>query len=85
MAALLSAAERGILEAASEVQAGATDITAVVRRTVGRLPGPEFRRGVARLAERGLLRAHVTMKVNGDVGRVVIEGITPLGRCVIRG
>jgi hypothetical protein len=47
MAASLSTAERRILEAAEEVRATGTavpDLTVVIRRTLGQLPGPEFRR-----------------------------------------
>jgi len=87
MAASLSTAERLILEAAHDALAeGLTRaaLTDAVRRTLGQLPGPEFRLGVARLNERGLLRARVTTKVNGEVGRVVIEQVTPLGRSAIR-
>ena len=87
MAASLSSAERRILEATEEARAttpSGAQLTVTVRRMLGHLPGPEFRRSVARLAERGLLRAHVSTKVDGDVGRVVIEEITPLGRSVVR-
>lgn len=87
MGASLSLAERRILEAADEaVSAGTTpsELTDVVRRSLGQIPGPEFRRGVAALAQRGLLRARFWTKVNGDVGRVVIEQITPLGRSAVR-
>ena len=87
MAASLSTAERRILQAAHDALAeGMTPaaLTDTVRRTLGQLPGPEFRLGVARLNERGLLRARVSTKVNGEVGRVVIEQITPLGRSAIR-
>jgi hypothetical protein len=87
MAASLSSAERRILEAIDEVRgstASGSDLTVAVRRMLGQVPGPEFRRSVARLADRGLLRARVTTKVDGDVGRVVIEHITPLGRSAVR-
>jgi hypothetical protein len=36
------------------------------------------------LAKRGLLRARVRTKTGGEIGRVVIEEVTPLGRGVIR-
>ena len=87
MAASLSSAERRILEATEEARvtiADAVELTVTVRRMLGQIPGPVFRRGVARLAERGLLRARVKTKVDGEVGRVVIEQITPLGRSAIR-
>ena len=87
MAASLSTAERRILEAAHDALAEGLppgELTDAVRRTLGQLPGPEFRLGVAQLNERGLLRARVTTKVNGEVGRVVIEHVTPLGRSAIR-
>jgi hypothetical protein len=87
MAASLSTAERRILEAVDDaLKAGTTlpQLTVVIRRTLGQLPGPEFRRGVARLTERGLLHARVSTKVNGEIGRVAIERITPLGRSAIR-
>ena len=87
MAASLSSAERRILEAVEAARLttpGGGELTVAVRRMLGQVPGPEFRRSVARLAERGLLRAHVSTKVDGDVGRVVIEEITPLGRSAVR-
>jgi len=87
VAASLSTAERRILEAAHDALAEglpAAELTDAVRRMLGQLPGPEFRLGVAQLKERGLLRARVTTKVNGEVGRVLIEQITPLGRSAIR-
>ncbi len=87
MAARLSIAERRILEAAQEAVAAGTmpaQLTDVVRRALGQIRGPEFRRGVASLAERGLLRATCSTKQNGEVGRVVIEQITTLGRSVVR-
>ena len=86
MGASLSTAERRILEAAHDAESGdgADRLTDVVRRAVGQLTGQEFRRGVASLSERQLLRAHVCTKVNGEVGQVVIERITLLGRRAIR-
>ncbi len=87
MAASLSTAERRILEAADEALSAGTkppELTDVVRRSLGHIPGPEFRRGVAALAQRGLLRARFSTKVNGDVGRVLIDDITPLGRSAVR-
>lgn len=87
MGATLSTAERRILEAAQEALAAgirSPELTDIVRRSLGQVPGPEFRRGVAALAERGLLRARCSHKLNGDVGRVVIEQLTPLGRSAIR-
>lgn len=57
---------------------------AVRRKTLAQVTGPEFRRAVASLAERRLLRATVARKADDDVGRVVIEDVTPLGRAVVR-
>jgi hypothetical protein len=87
VAALLSTSERQILEAAHHAQRGGVGpdrLTDVVRRTLGQVPGVEFRLVVARLAQRGLLHAQVKRKPGGEVGRVVIERITPLGRSVIK-
>ncbi len=87
LVALLSASERQVLEAAHDAQRGGLDpvpLTDAVRRTLGQVPGVEFRRMVARLAQRGLLRAHVAEKPGGELGRVVIEQVTALGRAVIR-
>lgn len=84
---LLTSSERRILEAAHAAQKEGVSpgrLTDVVRRTLGHLPGVEFRAGVARLNERGLLRAQVAHKPGGEVGRVVIEQVTPLGRTVIK-
>ena len=55
----------------------------MVRRTLGQLAGPEFRQGVASLAGRNLLAAQVAVKADGEVGRVVIERTTFLGRRAI--
>lgn len=94
MAAALTPAERRILEAACESSASSGGVAPkdagaftddVRRRTLTQLPGPEFRRGVSSLSERGLLRAQVRHKVDGDVGRVLIEAVTPLGRTAISG
>lgn len=90
MAALLTPAERWILEAACASSAsGGGDPAALTdvirRRTLAHVPGPEFRRGVSSLTERGLLRAQVRRKVDGDVGRVLIESVTPLGRSIVNG
>lgn len=85
--ALLSASERRILEAAHDAQRGGVHparLTDVVRRTLGQVPGVEFRVVVARLTERGLLCAQVAHKPGGEVGRVVIERVTPLGRTLIK-
>lgn len=84
MGAALSTPERRVLEAADEADAEHGDaLTDVVRRMVGQLTGQEFRRAVADLSERGLLQASVATKVNGEVGRVLIERITRLGRRAI--
>jgi hypothetical protein len=85
MGASLSTAERRILEAAHEAQDDEANgqLTDVVRRAVGQLPGQTFRRGVADLAERRLLQARVAVKADGEVGRVVIERVTFLGRRAI--
>lgn len=85
MAASLSTAERQILEAAHDAEAADTSghLTDVVRHTLGQLPGPEFRQGVASLTERQLLRARVALKKGGEVGQVVIERTTFLGRRAI--
>ena len=87
MGAPLSATERRILEALVEAERNhprSATITDVVRRRLGQLPGLEFRRGVARLHERRLLKAKVATKPDGEVGRVVIEQVTPLGRYLAR-
>ena len=87
MAALLSASERRVLEAAHDAQRGGVSpdrLTDIVRRTLGQIPGVEFRRVVARLDQRGLLRAQVAHKPGGEVGRVVIEQVTSLGRTLIK-
>jgi hypothetical protein len=84
--ASLSTAERRILEAADDARADgvlAERLTDVVRRALAHMPGGEFRDGVARLAERRLLQARVRMKTRDEVGQVVIEQITPLGRGAI--
>jgi hypothetical protein len=83
MADVLTVVERRILEAACDPGVG-ENLTDSVRRMVGQVPGPDFRRGVARLAERGLLRASVATKPDGDLGRVVIDSVTPLGRSLVR-
>ena len=85
MGASLSAAERRVLEAAHDADGGCEPdrVTDVVRRAVGQLTGQEFRRAVAELSERQLLRASVATKPDGEVGRVVIERITRLGRRAI--
>jgi len=85
MGASLSTAERRILEAAHDAEADGVDghLTDVVRHTLGQIPGPEFRHGVASLADRQLLRARVAVKAGGEVGRVVIEATTFLGRRAI--
>ncbi|HEX3395010.1 MAG TPA: hypothetical protein VHS52_10815 [Acidimicrobiales bacterium] len=88
MGATLSTSERQILEAVDDAEAGevadsAGQLTDVVRRALGQLPGDEFRRGVAALSGRRLLQAHVAMKAGGEVGRVVIERVTFLGRRAI--
>jgi len=85
MGASLSTAERRILEAVDDAEAGDTSghLTDVVRRELGHLPGQEFRRGVASLAERRLLEARVALKAGGEVGQVVIERVTFLGRRAI--
>ena len=87
MAGLLSPSERRVLEAAHDAQREGVDssrLTEVVRRTLGQIPGVEFRQVVARLTERGLLRARVAHKPGGEVGRVVIEQVTSLGRVAIK-
>ena len=86
MAANLSDAERHVLGAlTTEPTADPVALTdAVRRRTLSNVPGSEFRRAVASLAERGLLRASVVTKAGGEIGRVVIEDVTPLGRVVVR-
>jgi hypothetical protein len=58
-------------------------LTDLVRRRAGQLTGLEYRRGVAELADRGLLQATVLTKSNGDIGRVVIGRVTLLGRRVV--
>jgi|GEM_PF-3740091 len=88
MGATLSPSERRILEAVNdaevaEVAESAGQLTDVVRRTLGQLPGDEFRQGVATLTERRLLQARVAVKAGGEVGRVVIERVTFLGRRAI--
>ena len=85
MGASLSTAERRVLEAAHDAGGGHVPgpLTDVVRRMVGQLTGQEFRRAVADLSERQLLRASVATKVNGEVGQVVIVRITRLGRRAI--
>ena len=86
MGASLSGPERLILEAVTKAEADdpkSDRLTDVVRRAAGQLTGGQFRQGVADLAERGLLRARVHNKANGEVGRVVIERATLLGRRVI--
>lgn len=57
---------------------------AVRRKTLPQVTGPEFRRAVASLAERGLIRARVATKAGDEIGRVVIEHVTPLGLGVMR-
>ncbi|MGH9278329.1 MAG: hypothetical protein ACRD12_09510 [Acidimicrobiales bacterium] len=87
MAASLSTAERQVLGAfnAGPVTTDPVALTDVVRRrTLPQVTGPEFRRAVASLAERGLLRARVATKAGGEIGRVVIEDVTALGRAVVR-
>lgn len=87
MADVLSPAERRILEAACDTGVDVDErrtFSDAVRRRLGQLPGPDFRRGVASLADRGLLRARVATKPDGDIGRVVIEAVTPLGRSLVR-
>lgn len=87
MGASLSATERRILAAVSDAEGDSDDgnaqLTDVVRRALGQLPGYEFRQGVASLAARRLLRAQVRVKAGGEVGRVVIEQSTFLGRRAI--
>jgi len=85
MGATLSTSERRILEAVDDAEAdhGNGQLTDVVRRVLGQLPGHEFRRGVATLTERRLLQARVAVKTDGEVGRVVIERVTFLGRRAI--
>lgn len=87
MAAELSLAERRVLGAvAAEPETDdAIQLTDTVRRkTLAHVNGWEFRQAVASLVERGLLRARVATKAKGEIGRVVIEDVTPLGRGVIR-
>lgn len=87
VAASLSTAERRVLVAVTAecVSADPVELTdAVRRRTLHQVTGPEFRRAVASLAERRLLRARVATKAGGEIGRVVIEDLTPLGRGVTR-
>jgi len=81
----LSTSERRILEAVEDADVGDGDgqLTDVVRRRLGHLPGHEFRRGVAALTERRLLQARWAVKPGGEVGRVVIERVTFLGRRAI--
>lgn len=85
--ASLTAAQRRILEAIADAERDGVrrdELTQVIRRRV--LPhvyGDEFREAVASLDGRGLVRAQVTFKAGGYVGRVVIGGITPLGRAAI--
>ncbi len=85
MGASLSTAERRILEAVDDAEAIDTGgyLTDVVRRELGQLPGQEFRRGVASLTDRRLLQARVALKAGGEVGQVVIERVTFLGRRAI--
>jgi len=84
MGAALSTSERRILEAVDDAERdGHVQLTDVVRRALGQLPGYEFRRGVATLTERHLLRARVAVKAGGEVGQVVIEQTTFLGRRAI--
>ena len=88
MAANLSEAERRVLGAVTAEPAAAADpvglTDAVRRRTLSRVGGSEFRRAVASLADRGLLRARVATKPGCEIGRVVIEDVTPLGRVAAR-
>jgi len=85
MGASLSTAERRILEAVDDAETDDTNghLTDVVRRELGQLPGQEFRRGVASLTDRRLLQARVALKAGGEVGQVVIERVTFLGRRAI--
>jgi len=88
MGATLSPSERRILEAVTDAEVAEAaesggQLTDVVRRTLGQLPGDEFRQGVATLTERRLLQARVAVKAGGEVGRVVIERVTFLGRRAI--
>jgi len=87
MGATLSPSERRILEAVNDAEGVEAEsggqLTDIVRRTLGQLPGDEFRQGVATLTERRLLRARVAVKAGGEVGRVVIERVTFLGRRAI--
>ncbi len=87
MGATLSPSERRILEAVNDAEGAEADsggqLTDIVRRTLGQLPGDEFRQGVAALTERRLLQARVAVKAGGEVGRVVIERVTFLGRRAI--
>jgi hypothetical protein len=87
VAPVLSTAERQVLGAVTDEDVPADPIgltDAVRRKTLPHVTGPEFRRAVANLAKRGLLRARVRTKTGGEIGRVVIEEVTPLGRGVIR-
>jgi len=80
----LSTSERRILEAVEDADLGGDgQLTDVVRRQLGQLPGDEFRRGVTALTERRLLQARWAVKPGGEVGRVVIERVTFLGRRAI--
>ena len=84
---LLTAQERRILEAADDAFMSGVrpdELTDAVRRSLHQVPGVDFRAGVARLSERGLLCAQVRHKPGGEVGRVVIERVTPLGRTLIK-
>ncbi len=87
MTASLTNAERCILEVAETAARQAPrpeELTAIVRRrTMSSVTGDEFRQAVASLTDRRLLKAHVTTKAGGAVGRVVIQGVTVLGQMVI--
>ena len=86
MSPSLSVTERRILEAADDAESEGVlpeRFTDDVRHRLARMTGRQFRGGVARLALRHLLFARVTVKEGGEVGRVVIEGVTPLGRYAI--
>ncbi|MDQ6796437.1 MAG: hypothetical protein M3011_00190 [Actinomycetota bacterium] len=85
MGASLSTSERRVLEAVEDAEVGDGDgrLTDVVRRRLGQLPGEEFRRAIAALTERRLLQAHWAVKPGGEVGTVVIERVTFLGRRAI--
>ena len=87
MAASLSTAEKRVLGAVrpEPVAMDPVELTDSVRRkTLAQLTGQDFRRAVASLTERGLLKARVATKADGEIGRVVIEDVTPLGRVVQR-